>query len=225
MAQTVKNLSASAGDTREAGSISGPGRSPEKEMATRSSILAWRIPWTEEPGGLQSMGGRKVLDMTEQLIHTHTNTHTHTKCISLLSVNAKLKLCSEPSLKVLPQGLLFLMASEWRRVSGGRRRSAASSGRLVPGSTEVWSVSSARLEPCSAAPADCVPPASDGEARALQLPTHPRPLPVASVPPLLGGKWGLSQSGWQLPPTPRYPSLQAHFPFDSACWVGPVLGL
>ena len=28
----------------------------EKEMATRSSILAWRIPWAEEPGGLQSMG-------------------------------------------------------------------------------------------------------------------------------------------------------------------------
>ena len=28
----------------------------EKEMATRSSILGWRIPWTEEPGGLQSMG-------------------------------------------------------------------------------------------------------------------------------------------------------------------------
>ena len=32
----------------------------EKEMATRSSILAWRIPWTEEPGGLQSMGSQKV---------------------------------------------------------------------------------------------------------------------------------------------------------------------
>ena len=29
---------------------------PEKEMATHSSILAWRIPWTEEPGGLPSMG-------------------------------------------------------------------------------------------------------------------------------------------------------------------------
>ena len=30
----------------------------EKEMATRSRILAWKIPWTEEPGGLQSMGSR-----------------------------------------------------------------------------------------------------------------------------------------------------------------------
>ena len=32
----------------------------EKEMTTRSSILAWRIPWTEEPGGLQSMGSQRV---------------------------------------------------------------------------------------------------------------------------------------------------------------------
>ena len=36
----------------------------EKEMATHSSILAWEIPWTEEPGGLQSMGSQE-LDMTE----------------------------------------------------------------------------------------------------------------------------------------------------------------
>ena len=40
----------------------------EKEMATHSSILAWRVPWTEEPGGLQSMG----LDMAEQLTFTFT---------------------------------------------------------------------------------------------------------------------------------------------------------
>ena len=32
----------------------------EKEMASHSSILAWRIPWTEEPGGLQSIGSQKV---------------------------------------------------------------------------------------------------------------------------------------------------------------------
>ena len=37
----------------------------EKVMATHSSILAWRIPWTEEPGGLQSMGSRE-LDTTER---------------------------------------------------------------------------------------------------------------------------------------------------------------
>ena len=39
----------------------------EEEMATHSSILAWKIPWTEEPGGLQSMG-RKEWDTTE---HTY----------------------------------------------------------------------------------------------------------------------------------------------------------
>ena len=43
-----------AGDTREVGSISGSARSLEKEMATHCSILAWRLPWTEEPGSLQS---------------------------------------------------------------------------------------------------------------------------------------------------------------------------
>ena len=32
----------------------------EEEMATHSSILAWRIPWTKEPGGLQSMGRQRV---------------------------------------------------------------------------------------------------------------------------------------------------------------------
>ena len=37
-----------------------------KEMATHSNILAWRIPWTEEPGGLQSLD-HKELDMAEQL--------------------------------------------------------------------------------------------------------------------------------------------------------------
>ena len=42
-----------------AGSIPGLGRSPEKETATHSSILAWETPWTEETGGLQSMGSQK----------------------------------------------------------------------------------------------------------------------------------------------------------------------
>ena len=53
VAQTVKNLPA----MRET-QVRSLGREDplEKEMATRSSILAWEIPWTEEPGGLQSMG-------------------------------------------------------------------------------------------------------------------------------------------------------------------------
>ena len=65
----VKNQPANAGD---ADSIPGSGRSLgreypwEKEMATHSSILAWRIPWTEEPGELQSMGSQES-DTTERL--------------------------------------------------------------------------------------------------------------------------------------------------------------
>ena len=47
----------------------------EKEMATHSSILAWRIPWTEELGGLQSMG-RKELDTTERF-HFIIKAHCH----------------------------------------------------------------------------------------------------------------------------------------------------
>ena len=42
------------------GLIPGSERSPEKEMVTHSSVLAWRIPWTEEPGGLQSVGLHRV---------------------------------------------------------------------------------------------------------------------------------------------------------------------
>ena len=44
----------------------------EKGMATHSSILAWRMPWREEPGGLQSKDC-KELDMTEQLPHRYTH--------------------------------------------------------------------------------------------------------------------------------------------------------
>ena len=59
--QTVKNLSA----VQETQVRSLGWEDPlEKGMATHSSILAWRIPWTEEPGGLQSMG-HKELDTTE----------------------------------------------------------------------------------------------------------------------------------------------------------------
>ena len=52
----VKNLAASAGDW---GSL-GWEDPPEKEMSTHSSILAWRISWMEKPGGLQSMGSKRV---------------------------------------------------------------------------------------------------------------------------------------------------------------------
>ena len=57
VAQTVKNLPA----MRKTRVRSLGQEDPlEKEMATHSSILAWRIPWTEQPHGLQSMGSQRV---------------------------------------------------------------------------------------------------------------------------------------------------------------------
>ena len=52
----LKNLPANAGDARDTGSIPGWEDPLEEEMATHHSILAWRVPWTEEPGGLLSTG-------------------------------------------------------------------------------------------------------------------------------------------------------------------------
>ena len=63
VAQMVKNLPAMQG-TR-VWSL-GQEDSLEKNMATHSSILAWRISWTEKPSGIQSMGGHKESDTSEQ---------------------------------------------------------------------------------------------------------------------------------------------------------------
>jgi len=64
VALVIKNLAASAGDVRDVGSMLGREDPLKDNTATHSSILVWRIPWTEEPGGLQSWG-RTELDMTE----------------------------------------------------------------------------------------------------------------------------------------------------------------
>ena len=55
-----EELDCTAGDTRDAGSILGQEDPLEEGMATHSSSLAWTIPWTEEPGGLQSIGLQRV---------------------------------------------------------------------------------------------------------------------------------------------------------------------
>ena len=51
---------ASVYNAGDPGFIPGSGRSPEKEMAVHSSTIAWKIPWTEEPGRLQSLGSQRV---------------------------------------------------------------------------------------------------------------------------------------------------------------------
>ena len=65
------------------GLIPGLERSPEEEMATHSSILAWKIPWTEEPGGLQPMGSQRV----EHNLETNSQLTNAFKSIQLSSLS------------------------------------------------------------------------------------------------------------------------------------------
>ena len=62
----VKNLPADAGDIRQVHCL-GWEDTLELGIAAHSSILAWRIPWTEEPGGLQSMGSRRGREVVQEL--------------------------------------------------------------------------------------------------------------------------------------------------------------
>ena len=94
VALVVKNLPvhAHAGGLRDAGLTPGWERSPEEGMAPHSNILAWRIPWTEEPGGLQSIGlqragqteetwqqqqSRFTTFVTFRCVQSNSATHTH----------------------------------------------------------------------------------------------------------------------------------------------------
>ena len=70
MVQLVKNPPAKAGDSGDAVSVPGLGRCPGAGNVTHPSILAWRIPRTEEPGGLRSMGSQRVK-------HKWTTEHPH----------------------------------------------------------------------------------------------------------------------------------------------------
>ena len=71
MVLAVKNLPASAGNLRDAGWILGREDPLEEGIATHFSILGWRILWTEEPGGLQSMGSQAVRCNWTDLACTH----------------------------------------------------------------------------------------------------------------------------------------------------------
>ena len=89
----------------------------EKEMATHSSTLAWRIPWREEPGRLQSMG-RKDLDTTERLhFHFFDSSCPFNYCLFLLFLE---------ELPALFNLLLCLQASAW---NAGDPGSIPGSGR------------------------------------------------------------------------------------------------
>ena len=73
----VKNLPANAGDLRDGVPSLGWEDPLEEEMATHSSILAWRIPWTEEILGLQSVGSQRVRRDWRDLAHMHAHIYTY----------------------------------------------------------------------------------------------------------------------------------------------------
>ena len=76
----VKNPLANTGEAGDVGLIPGSGRSLEKGMATHSSILGWKIPQREEPGGLQFMGLQRVQhDWVTECTHTCTHPLIHKK--------------------------------------------------------------------------------------------------------------------------------------------------
>ena len=79
VALVVKNPPANAGDKRDAGSIPGWESPLEEGMGTHSSILAWRIPWTEEPGGLWSIESQRIRHDWSDLACVHENIHRKQK--------------------------------------------------------------------------------------------------------------------------------------------------
>ena len=88
-------------NARGLGSVPGLGRSPGEGMTTHSDILAWRIPWTEEPGRLDSMGLQRVWHDGMTNIHNDlqvkVQNHNYV-CINLIVSDTALKiLCASPS--------------------------------------------------------------------------------------------------------------------------------
>ena len=84
----------SACNVGDLGSIPGSGRSLENEMATHSSILAWKIPWAEEPSRLQSMGLQRVRHQWVTSLSYHFIIHRKVKRVDLKSSHQKEKCVS-----------------------------------------------------------------------------------------------------------------------------------
>ena len=78
----------------------------EESRATHSSILAWKIPWTEESGGLQSMGLQRV---RHDWAHTHTHTHTHTECLDQPHTDIWKAVIESHSSSLLPNPFLLVV--------------------------------------------------------------------------------------------------------------------
>ena len=96
MALVVKNPPVNAGDVRDMGSILGREYPLEEGIVTQSSILAWRIPWTEECGGLQSIVSQRVRHSGSNLVHMHAYCHPQIgTCHDCLpSTSTRIKSCA-----------------------------------------------------------------------------------------------------------------------------------
>ena len=105
MALMVKNQTANAGDTETRVQSLGQEDPLEEDTATHSSILAWRIPWTEEPGRLQSMGSQRVGHDWSDLARTLTP-------------------CQDSIAGLLPQGRKSGVGRFWVGLVGGSHYSA-----------------------------------------------------------------------------------------------------
>ena len=121
----VKNLSAKIGDAEMGIKSLILENSLEKEMEIHSSILFWKIPWTEEPGGLQSWGLQRVrYDWATE--HTHTWPYIyvchlcmHAKSLQLCwTLCNRMEYCSPPSSSV--QGILQAWILVWVSISFSR---------------------------------------------------------------------------------------------------------
>ena len=112
LAQTVKHL-----PTMRAIWVQSLGREDllEREMATRSRTLAWKIPWMEEPGRLQSMGSQRVgPDWATSLEKGSKQCLVHTKCLLLFLPQLKIIIrlvseCSVARLKFLRAGTMSVL--------------------------------------------------------------------------------------------------------------------
>ena len=109
-----KESACNAGATGDAGLIPGLGRSLEKGMATHSSILAWRIWWIEEAGGLQSIGLQRVRYHWSYWAQSHMNEQALYESAWILylhfergqcMINQKISIISSPPVKESLKGL------------------------------------------------------------------------------------------------------------------------
>ena len=112
MALGIKNLPANAGDVRDTGLILGQKDPLEKAMGTHFSVLAWRIPWTEEPGGLWSKASQRVGHDWSDLACRHAQQGQVYSIVSWLLVKSLLTYCLTISLQMrLPLSFILYFSS------------------------------------------------------------------------------------------------------------------